>query len=276
MFIKASEFPEILMERLLLKIGGCLITDKSADTPTLNKQNINRICDEISTVFNSKEMQIILLHGAGSYGHPLAKATGLDTGIKQDSQLRAFALTQSLQNQLNVFICNSLIARDVPAIPVQASASAVMKKRTMIHMDTNAVKGFLDLGLVPVLYGVPAYDQSQGSSILSADQILSYLARKLTIKRIVFATDVDGIFSSDPRKNNDAKLSKNINNKNINKIIKDVTESTHIDTTQGMLGKVKELMKIKDIECNIVNGNTEGNIKRSLLGEKGIGTRISF
>ncbi len=264
------------MENILLKIGGCLITDKSADKPVLNKNNIDRICDEISGVFNTREIKLIMIHGAGSYGHPLAKATGLDTGIKNKEQLRAFALTQSLQNQLNVFICNSLIAKNVPAIPVQASASAVTKKKTLISMDINAIKGFLKLGLVPVLYGVPAYDQHQGSSILSGDQILSYLAINLGIKRIVFATDVDGIFSSDPRKNKDAKLIKTINNKNIKKIIKNITESTHIDTTQGMLGKVRELMKIKGIGCSMVNGNIPGNISRALLGEKDLGTSISF
>lgn len=275
MFIKAYKFLENLMETVLLKIGGCLITDKSADKPVLNKENINRISDEISSVFNSKNMKLILLHGAGSYGHPLAKATGLDAGIKDKSQLNAFAMTQSLQNYLNVLVCNTLIAKNVPAIPVQASASAIMKKRTLTQMDIKAIKGLLKLGMVPVLYGVPAYDEEQGCSILSADQTLSYLARKLGIKRVIFATDVDGIFTSDPRKHKNAKLIKNINNKNINKIIKNITESTHIDTTRGMLGKVKELMKIKDIKCNIINGNKEDCIKRTLLGEN-LGTRISF
>ncbi len=258
-----------------MKIGGCLITDKSAEKPTLDRENIFRICDEISYVFHNKDIKIILIHGAGSYGHPLAKSSGLEHGVKTEEHLKCFALAQSLQNELDVFFCNALIERNVPAIPVQASSSAVMRNKTLIHMDIDAVKGFLKLGLVPVLYGVPAYDEENGCSILSGDQIMSYLAKKLGIKKMVFATDVNGIYDSDPKKNKDASLIKNINRENIGKIIDNVSGSIHSDASGGMLGKVKELMKLKEIECNIINGNEKGNIKKILLGEN-IGTRVIF
>ena len=54
---------------ILMKLGGSVITDKRSQTPKCRRENITRIAEIISKSQN----KIIIVHGAGSYAHPLAK-----------------------------------------------------------------------------------------------------------------------------------------------------------------------------------------------------------
>jgi len=257
----------------ILKLGGSVITDKHSETPKVDFSNLNRLADEIA---KARPERLIFMHGAGSYGHVIVKKTGIGSGIKNTEQVLAFAETQRLQNELDSIICKALIERGVPAIPCQASASAVMDKGRLMNMDTEAIRGMLDTGLVPVLYGVPAYDRDQKCSILSADQIAPYLALKLGAKRIIHGTNVDGVFTGDPNKNPSAKLIPEITAKNFDQVRQWLTGSTAIDVTGGMFGKVKECMDVaKDgVESFLVNALKPDYVRKALSGEKVMGTVI--
>lgn len=258
---------------IILKIGGSVITDKHSSVPKVDFSNLNRLADEIA---KARPERLIFMHGAGSYGHVLVKKSGIGEGIKTKEQVLAFAEIQRLQNELDSIVCKALIERGVPAIPCQASANAVMDRGRLISMDAGAIKGMLDVGLVPVLYGVPAYDKNQKCSILSADQIASYLAVKLGAKKIIHGTNVDGVFTGDPNKNPDAKLIPEITPRNFDEVKQWLTGSTAVDVTGGMFGKVKECMDVAKlgVESLLVNALKPDYVRRALSGEKVIGTVI--
>jgi len=261
-----------MKELIILKIGGSVITDKFSEIPKVNPKNLKRISKEIASVYDKNKMSLIIIHGAGSYGHVIVKRTGIHKGIERDEQLIDFAETQRLQNELNCIVTDHLIKEGLPAIPCQASAFAVMKRGRLVKMDTSAIRGLIDIGMIPVLYGVPAYDEHQKCSILSGDQIAPYLATNLKAKKIIHATDVDGVFNSDPNRNPDAKLITEINSENISQVKEWLTGSTATDVTCGMFGKISELLGI-GIESHIVNALTENNIIKAFDGED-IGTKI--
>lgn len=264
-----------MKDLIILKLGGSVITYKKSKIPRVNRKNLERISAEVASVYQKKKMPLIIIHGAGSYGHVIVKKTGIDKGIKTEKQLEDFAETQRLQNVLNCIVTDHLIKEEVPAIPCQASASAVMNSEKLVKMDVSVIKGLLDIGMVPVLYGVPAFDEAQKCSILSGDQIAPYLAVKLNAKKIIYATNVDGVFTSDPNKDPNAKLISLINSKNIKQVKEWLTGSTATDVTGGMLRKVCELLEI-GIESQIINGEKENFIKRALLEEVGLGTIIKL
>src|SRR3989344_5065882 len=190
---------------LILKLGGSVITDKSSETPKVDKENLERLAKEIAGALKAKPQKLVLVHGAGSYGHQIVKKTGIDKGISKPEQLIAFAETQRLQNELNSIVTKELIKHEIPAIPCQASASAVMKKGRLTKLDYETVKNLLNLGMVPVLYGVPAYDTEQGCSVLSGDQIAPFLAKHLNAEKVIHGTNVNGVFTADPNKNANAE-----------------------------------------------------------------------
>jgi len=257
----------------ILKLGGSVITDKQSQTPKVDFSNLDRLADEIA---KARPERLIFMHGAGSYGHVIVKKTGIGSGIKNKEQVLAFAETQRLQNELDSIVCKALIERGVPAIPCQASASAVMEKGRLVSMDTATIKGMLDIGLVPVFYGVPAYDRDQKCSILSADQIASYLALKLGAKKIIHGTNVDGVFTGDPNKNPKAKLIPEITTKNFDQIRQWLTGSTAIDVTGGMFGKVRECMDVakSGVESLLINALKPDYVRKALSGERVIRTVI--
>ncbi len=71
------------MELVVIKFGGGLITEKSK-LCTPNLTNIRNLCDVVKRIQASKsdgkEYKVILIHGAGSYGHLKARAWKLNQG----------------------------------------------------------------------------------------------------------------------------------------------------------------------------------------------------
>jgi isopentenyl phosphate kinase len=263
-------------ELIVLKLGGSVITDKSSDTPRVCGAHLERLAAEIADAYESikERTRLIVVHGAGSYGHPIVKRTGIDKGVTSAEQALAFAETQALQNELNGIVVRALLARGLPAMPLQPSAAAVMQDGRLVEMDLGAVRGLVSTGLVPVLFGVPAFDRSRGGAILSGDQIVAFLAVKLEAKLVIVGTDVDGVFTADPKTNPEATLIKQFTAEDLSLLQEVRDETARADVTGGMLGKVAELRVLAErgIETVVVNATKAGVVRRALVGEGGIAT----
>ena len=182
----------------ILKIGGSVITDRKEERPKLRTRLLARIAQEIADGWRAAESRLILIHGAGSFGHPIVRRTDIDKGIRNEAQRIAMGDTQRLQIELNGEVVRHLLRVGVPAFPFQPSAVAVMEAGDLASLDTAALEGIVGSGLVPVLNGVPAYDRAQGCSILSGDQIASFLHKQLGTERILHGTNVRGVYAADP------------------------------------------------------------------------------
>lgn len=259
-----------MKDLIVLKIGGSVFACKDSAVPKVDRKALERICKEIGNAFSKikDSTSLIIVHGAGSYGHIIVKRTGIDKGIKSEKDALAFAETQQLQNELNLIVTKELLKNGIPAFPFQSSDHAIMSAGSLKSMSVDAAKGLLKSGLVPVAYGIPAYDEKQGCSILSGDQIAPYLAQHLAAKKIIHATDVDGVYTGDPKKDNVATLIKEITSKSFSKIKSGLSGSMNVDVTGGMLKKVSELIALaeKGIPSQLVNGTKPGLIEKALLG----------
>ncbi|MBU3904906.1 MAG: isopentenyl phosphate kinase family protein [Nanoarchaeota archaeon] len=251
---------------IILKIGGSIITDKKSDEPKVDYENLERISKEIKQGYDSDKINLILIHGAGSYGHNIVKRTGINNGIVNKKQLVDFAETQRLQNELNSIITKKLIENGLPTIPCQASSFMIGDGGRLQEIDIEAIEGMLKIDMIPVLYGVPVYDKLQKCSILSGDQIAPYLARKLNAELIIHATNVNGIYTKDPNQFDDAEHISEITVDNFEEIKKLVSGSLDTDVTGGMLNKISELMNI-GVSSQIISGIIPGNIIKALRGE---------
>lgn len=258
------------MQLTIIKIGGSVVTDKNSATPKINLKNLKIIAKQLKNF----KLPYVLIHGAGSFGHPIVKKSKIDKGIKNKNQLIAFAETQRLQNQLNFLVCKEMIKKGIPAIPCQPSSHAILKKGRLTNFSAEAIKGMISIGLVPVCYGVPAFDKNQGCAILSGDQIAPYLALKLGAKKIIEAGDVQGICTRDPKKNKDAAIIEKINQKNFKETEKCLSGSLTTDVTGGMRQKYLELAETarKGIITQIVHFK---RLEAALNGQE-TGTIINF
>lgn len=257
----------------MVKIGGSVLTEKNIPF-RVNFDMLHRMASEISEVYRVDQVKLVLIHGAGSMGHPLVLSTGIQEGIRVFEQKISFAVVQSWQNFWNYLVTSELQQKGVPAFPVQPSSCAIVRGGKITSMDIEVIKGLLDLAIVPVLYGTPAYDPDRGCSILSGDEIALYLAKRLQADRIVHGTDVDGIYTDDPKKNPDAKLIPIIDESNREFVLKSLRRSG--DATGGMWLKALSLIKAAEIGVKsvVVNARKPGRIRDAILGRSVRGTVV--
>ncbi|BAW30997.1 isopentenyl phosphate kinase [Methanothermobacter sp. MT-2] len=253
---------------IMLKIGGSVITDKSAPKPTLNHENLKRIAKEIS---DSLPPSLIIVHGAGSFGHPLAKKYRIGTPTTKRElprKMMGFSIIQRWVKLLNIRVCDALRKENIPVVSIQPSSFIIAFNGRIKHADPRIIISYLEKGFIPVTYGDVVLDANKElkMSVLSGDQIIKYLGETLKPEKVILGTDVDGVFDKDPKKYPDAKLIKKI------KSPKDIEIETRTsrDVTGEMIGKIKELLLLaeKGIKSEIINAKTPGNIKKALLGQE--------
>ncbi len=258
----------------ILKIGGSVITDRKDERPRLRGGRLARIAREIEEGRRAGAPRLIILHGAGSFGHPIVRKTGIDRGVRNRAHRIAMGETQRLQSELNARVVRHLLGAGIPAFPCQPSSSAVMRGGALVSMDTEALEGLLNIGMVPVLNGVPAYDCVQGCSILSGDQIAGFLYRRLDGDRILHGTDVKGIYTTDPSLDPKARFCATVDLGGAAGLPDGITGSSVTDVTGGMRRKLEE-MRTAGARGQVFDATVPGNVRRALEG-KTVGTFVEF
>jgi len=256
----------------VLKLGGSVITNKEKPL-TPNLPAIERLTSEIS---RANVSPLVLVHGGGSFGHPLAKQYAIGEGYRDQSQIIGFSKTRQAMTTLNKLVVDSLIQHNIPAATVQPSSCVITKQGRIQSMEEKPIRKLLEMGFVPVLYGDAVLDSDKGFAILSGDQLVSSLATRLEAERIIIGIDVDGLYTSDPKPDSKARLIQHITPQELRKIQHKIGEARVTDVTGGMLGKVLELMPAveKGIQVILVNAAKSSNVYKALKGERVVGTVI--
>ena len=267
---------------IILKIGGSILTEKDSAEPKVDYDNLNRIAEEIRESLYAEEISndlmdgLVIVHGAGSFGHPPAKKYQIGEPFEMKDYLEkriGFAEVQNEVKKLNSIICESLIAHGIPCIAIPPSSFITSHNKRIYDFDLDLLKVYLREGFVPVLFGDVVIDDEVKIAVISGDQILQYIAKFLKSDRIVLGTDVAGVYTKNPKTHDDAV---HIDEVNSIEDIKFLESTTNVDVTGGMVGKVKELLDLADygISSEIINANEKGAISKALQGMKVNGTKI--
>lgn len=262
---------------IILKLGGSVITRKDATKPTLNQENLDRIAHEIA---RANVGELIIIHGAGSFGHLHAREYEIGSPIKTPEELErkkmGFTLTQNSVKNLNHSVCHYLLKYQIPVVAVPPSSFIITENKRIKSANLDMVEKYLEMELVPVLYGdvVMDADESIQMAVVSCDQLVNYLSKELRPERIILGSDVDGVYDRDPKTHSQAKLLEEVNSL---EDLKFLEGARTVDVTGGMAGKLSELLELaeKGIESELINVSCEGLLERALKGEKVRGTIIS-
>lgn len=247
---RAAAAPLDQLDVVVIKVGGSSITDKGsketlnedaidwfartlsselaapfrqpsslADEPPASKQ-----CRSANTAF-------VIIHGAGSFGHHSAKEFGLkgQTQPPQSVAIRTDASEEDLLHQrhvmqgvaqtrlsvqtLNQHVVAKLIEHGVNAVsvsPFSVSIPAHGGDETAVKSLQMLVKSTLQAGLVPVLHGDACLYGESDAGILSGDTLMEMIGKADWVSRAIFLTDVDGVYTKDPRQSPDAQLLRTI------------------------------------------------------------------
>jgi len=267
------------MKTIILKIGGSCLTYKKEGIAKIRQPFLNDVSRAIYDLLKLKKINLIIVHGGGSITHPLLDkyqvAKKLKSGqIRTKKDQLAAAKIHWAMNDLNKKVVKKFLDDGIPAWPMQTSALFSAKDEKNKNLTLETIKIAMEKGYVPVLHGDLVLNHSRGSSICSGDYVATMLAEKTNADVILFASDVDGVFSADPNESRDVKIVKLIDAEDYEKYFQN--KAVQRDHSGGMKSKIDSVKQnCKNIEAFIFNGLKKGNSKKAFLGHC-VGTRIKF
>lgn len=220
-------------EIVVLKLGGSVVTRKS-EPGVIDTDRIRELAKQIAPV--AKSVPLVIVHGAGSCGHPEAKQYKIQEGVTLENS-KGIAVTHFAVRRLNEEFVSLLRAEGVDAVCMHPFCSSLAENGRLMYAGESQIKEMLTLGVVPVLHGDVVMDTVRGACIVSGDQIVPAMAVALSATRVGVATDVPGVLSG-------GSVVPVITRETVAGI--DLGDSSNTDVTGGMRGKVNELLLLAD------------------------------
>lgn len=264
-----------MKEVVFIKFGGSLITYK--DKPRTVKFNlIKKLTDQFKNIYkSSKNYSFILGNGAGSFGHYEAVKHNIQIGKDNRKKMFGFSEVQNSVKELNKIFVDELLKKKIPTISVHQSSMIISSEGKLKKIFLDAVFGFLNLDMIPFVYGDIVYDEKRGSHIFSTEDafyflIKGLLEKKYQIVKVIYLTTVPGVF--DKQK----KVIKKIKTTSYLEVKKNIYKTEGFDTTGGMGHKLDQAIALSKlgIKTYIGSGFNENIIKEAVSGKNFSGTII--
>jgi isopentenyl phosphate kinase len=257
-----------------LKLGGSLITDKAIPF-TPRRDVISRLASEIAFIYQKNpDLQMVLGHGSGSFGHVPAQKYDTRNGVYSQEEWMGFVEVWREAAALDHLILDALKEAGLPAIAFPPSSSVTAADGRVDSWNLYPIINALRAGLLPVVYGDTVFDTIRGGTILSTEDLFSYLAKTLHPIRILLAGLEPGVWSDYPVCE---KLISEIHPRNIEMIAPSLEGSAAADVTGGMISKVRQsldlVQQLPGLEVQIFSGEKKNLIEVALSGSN-LGTLI--
>ena len=234
-------------KRIMLKLSGeALLGEKSFG---IDYEVLDKICEEITKVHN-KDVEIVIVIGAGNIWRG---AENMESGIDRvpsdyigmlGTVMNAVALQANLEkkHKIQTRVASSL---DIPAI-----VESYINRRILRHLEKNRI--------VICAAGT-------GNPFFTTDSAAALRALELECDILLKATNVDGVYDSDPEKNPKAKR---------------YTEVSFDEVLEKNL-KVMDATAIAQCRDNkmpiiVFKLKEEGALKKIIEGDSSVGTKIVF
>ncbi|KAI9494971.1 Aspartate/glutamate/uridylate kinase [Zychaea mexicana] len=224
------------MKTVIIKLGGAAITNKKGSCQLADEHTLDALMQQIQQAheyLSAQGHRLILIHGAGSFGHPQARQYNLKQGWVTTSglstppltsaddddpldQKAGFAHTRKCLLELHLALLSRLQQRGLPVLGLSPfehleTDGGDKSPNACFEKLANRTSQYLKLGFIPLLHGDAVLDRSLGCTILSGDIVMHKLVMLMpNITRCVFVTDVEGIYDADPKTTKRPKLIKHM------------------------------------------------------------------
>jgi isopentenyl phosphate kinase len=247
---------------IIIKLGGSVITNKGKQC-SFRRKVMGNLAKEIKKA----NKELILIHGAGSFGHILAKQYELNKGYLRKDQLKGFSITHATVQKLNSLVLEALQDNDIPAVSIPPHSVLRLDNHKLAQIDYNIFEEYLDEHFIPVTFGDVVLDKKLGFSICSGDLLVMALAEYFKPEKVIFVIDEDGLYTANPKTDKNAKFIDSASLKELENLT--TTADKHADVTKGMKGKIDTIKNIarKGIDTVLLNGNKPNRLYSVLVGE---------
>jgi len=242
---------------LLIKLGGSVISDK-----TEYRRFREDVVWRIAKVLPKEDM--ILVHGAGSFGHILAHKYRITEGYGADKRL-GFAKIQRDMMELNLRILDILVDHEIPVVSMPPHSFVEIGR----ELELKLFDSLITHKFVPLTYGDAVFDVDKGINIYSGDILMQVLAERYRPEKTIFLTNVDGIYTKPPDEAGAELIPVLRREKDPH------TAVTVKDVTGGMELKIDVMREIaKYSKVYIINGFYPERLKNVINDEDFVGTVV--
>ena len=256
-------------ELVLIKIGGSVITDKSSRDVFL-EENLR----SLAKVMRSYPGRIILVHGTGSFGKPLAEDFDFPLGRIDRDRVCIFSRVQRTLRVLHGRVMEVLLDAGLGVVSLHPGSFVMFRDGEISSFDDRVLKDHLANGFFPVLHGDVVVDEGRGFRVCSSDRLVLELSRRYAVGKVIWITDVDGVYSSDPRGPGPHVLLNTVDETAFLGLPSSRNDAR--DVSGGMHEKARTALDVAALvpDCRVINGLRPDNLRAVLDGAATIGTRI--
>lgn len=189
-------------KRIVVKIGSSSLQHK--ETGDMDYIRLEKLVRELCDIRNQGKEVVLVTSGAIAAGK---KAVGLKE-IKGDSQADAMAIKQACSaiGQARLMMTYQKLFAEYN----QLAAQILMTKNTIVdnlnrYNAHNTFSELLKMGVIPIVNEndtVATYEIEIGDN----DTLSAIVAALIEADLLILLSDIDGLFTDDPRKNPDAKF----------------------------------------------------------------------
>jgi uridylate kinase len=232
-----------MYKRVLLKLSGEAL-GTPGDSRSISPTSLTFIAKEIACGLNKATHLSIVIGGGNIWrgardGRMIDRVTSDNMGMLA-TIINAMALQSALEHE-------GVSTRVQTAIEISRVAEPFIRRRALRHLEK---------GRVVIFAG------GTGNPYFTTDTAAALRAAEISADVIFKATQVDGVYTGDPKKDPKAKL------------IKDITYMSAINKgLKFMDASALTLCMENHIPILVFNLHTKGNIRKALAGQK-IGTLI--
>jgi isopentenyl phosphate kinase len=186
--------------------------------------------------------------------------------------------------RLNRIVADALLDAGVPIVALRPSSSAGCRDGDLIYLETRPIRRALEERLVPLVHGDVALDEVRGGTIISTEEILSFLTHEFQPRRILLLGETDGVLDVSGPEGGTTRTTRavisHITRDNFQTIVASLGRARGRDVTGGMLSKVSQMLDLVQrqpgLEAHIMSGREPGLLTRVLLEDDlPVGTRIT-
>ena len=281
--IEKTEQVKILVEALqfIKKFSGKTIIIKYGGSAMKNAELKKTFVEDIACM-NLVGINIIIVHGGGHSINKMLKKLSIEpkffNGLRITDEETMEVVEMVLAGSVNKGIVNDIQLQGVDALGLCGKDGDLLdaKKKIIegkdlgfvgevINVKTSLLKGILKNSIIPVI--APIGKDNLGNTYnINADEVASAISKSLNAEKLVFLTDVSGVFSNI---NDHTTL---ISEMNVDQALSYIEDGI---ITNGMIPKVKcgvEAIQNGVNTVHIIDGRVEHSLLLEIFTPNGIGT----
>lgn len=185
------------VKRVVVKVGTNLLSDKRG----INSEQISTIVQEIVNLRNRGIQVLLVSSGAIGLG---SKELGRRSATKQIALRQACASIG--QPILMSHYREAFKAHNVLCSQILITRSELNDRKTFVNLK-NSVTTLLELSVLPIFNENDVVSTAEiGSAFGDNDRMSAFVASKIDADLLIILTDIDGLYTKNPKIESDAKL----------------------------------------------------------------------